>query len=130
MPLVVDASALVDLTLGSPRGARVGKALVDDSIFCPELVDVEVASALARLERADEINSELAETAHQRAGAFPAERVSHALLRSAAWNLRSSVRVTDAYYVACAQLLGAVLMTTDAQLARAPLSAVTVSLVR
>ena len=130
MPLVVDASALVDMALASPRGLRVGRALSDDALFVPELLDVEVASALARLERAGDIDGALAESAHQRSGAFPAERVSHELLRDAAWRLRRSLRIPDAYYVACAALVDGTLVTTDVRLARAPLPAITVSLVR
>ncbi len=130
MPLVIDASALVDLALGSRRGARVERALSDDALFVPELVDAEVAYALARLERADEIDGALAEAAHQRSGVFPAERVSHALLRDAAWSLRRSLRVADAYYVACAELVDGTLVTTDARLARAQLPTITVSVVR
>jgi predicted nucleic acid-binding protein len=130
MPQVVDASALVDLALASPRGLRVGRALTEDAPFAPQLLDVEVASALARLERAGEIDSPIAQTAHQRSGAFPAERVSHELLRDAAWSLRRSLRIADAYYVACAALVGGTLVTTDARLGRAPLPTITVSLVR
>ncbi|MBD0293273.1 MAG: type II toxin-antitoxin system VapC family toxin [Jiangellaceae bacterium] len=129
MPQVVDTSALVDLVVGSPRGIRVGQALTDEAIFVPELLDVEVASALVRLERAGEIDASTANRAHQRSCAFPAERLSHALLRDAAWRLRSSLRIADAFYVACAELVSGTLVTTDARLARAPLPAITVSVV-
>jgi predicted nucleic acid-binding protein len=129
MPLVVDASALVDLALASPRGFRVSDALGQDGLFSPELIDVEVASALARLERSGEIHHELADAAHARCGAFPAERVTHVLLRDLAWRLRRSLRITDAYYVACAELVDGTLITTDARLARAPLPRIGVHIV-
>lgn len=44
--------------------------------------------------------------------------------------MRRSLRVPDAYYVACAALVDDALVTTDARLAHAPLPVITVSLVR
>lgn len=130
MTSVLDASALVEMALGSPKGERVSAALGDDALFAPELLDVEVASALARLERAGEIGPKLANAAQRRSTRFPAERVSHQLIRDSAWALRSSLRIADAFYVACAVLVEGVLVTTDSRLARAPLPVLTVSLVR
>lgn len=45
------------------------------------------------------------------------------------WQLRDQVRITDGYYVACAELLDAALLTCDARLARAPLTGVSILLV-
>lgn len=63
----------------------------------------------------------------QAAGLTP---VPHAVLLGEAWRLRGSLRVTDACYVACARLLGGVLLTTDARLARAAMPEVSVTVVR
>jgi predicted nucleic acid-binding protein len=47
-------------------------------------------------------------------------RFGHRLLLTRAWELRDSVRGWDAMYVALAEALDAVLLTTDARLAGAP----------
>jgi hypothetical protein len=38
--IVLDASATVELLLGSPAGVRVGQALQSDTALAPELLDV------------------------------------------------------------------------------------------
>lgn len=129
MPVVVDASCFVELSLATPRGLRVADALSDDALFVPELFDVEVGSVLARLERAREITGDSADLAHRRCAAFPAQRVSHELLRERAWQLRQSLRLADAYYVSCTVAVSGSLLTTDGRLARAPLPPIGVHLI-
>ena len=51
--------------------------------------------------------------------AWPGERFGHRLLLSRAWQLRDTVRGWDAMYVALAEALDAVLVTTDRRLAAA-----------
>ncbi|MEJ7757390.1 MAG: hypothetical protein WKF83_14760 [Nocardioidaceae bacterium] len=51
--------------------------------------------------------------------AWPGERFGHRLLLSRAWQLRDTVRGWDAMYVALAEALDAVLVTTDGRLAAA-----------
>src|SRR5215207_4716658 len=80
IPQVVDANALIDPALASPRGIRVGRAVSDNELCVPELLKFIVTSTLARLAPACEIESAAAQTAHQRSGT-PAEPVSHELLR-------------------------------------------------
>ena len=50
--IVLDASAAVELLLGTPVGARVAGLIESDALLAPELLDVEVVSAVARLVRA------------------------------------------------------------------------------
>lgn len=128
---VIDASVLVDMLVGGPRGARA-EAIVAGfpSPVAPELLDVEVCSAIARLERSGELSPAEADAAVGRLGRFPVRRVSSALLAPAAWRHRGSLRVSDAFYVACAKRVGVPLITSDARLARAPVGPVTVTLVR
>ena len=130
MTLVVDAAAVVDVLLRTPRGELVASALARDDLAAPELLDVEVVSALARHVRGGQLDSHHALSAVEDLAGLPADRVAHALLLRDAWQLRDRIRVNDAFYVACAQLLDAPLLTTDARLARAPLPGVSVLLVR
>ena len=130
MTLVVDAAAVVDVLLRTPRGELVASALARDDLAAPELLDVEVVSALARHVRGGQLDSHHALSAVEDLAGLPVDRVAHALLLRDAWQLRDRIRVNDAFYVACAQLLDAPLLTTDARLARAPLPGVSVLLVR
>jgi predicted nucleic acid-binding protein len=128
--LVLDASAAVDLLLRTPRGDRVAAALGDDPVVAPELIDVEVLSALARLLRAGELAAPTAGLAVEQLRSMPVRRLSHALVVPAVWRLREWVRIADAWYVAFAQALSAPLLTTDARLARAALPELSVLVVR
>lgn len=51
--------------------------------------------------------------------AWPGERFGHRLLLARAWELRDTVRGWDAMYVALAEALDAILVTTDRRLASA-----------
>ena len=52
--IVVDASAAVELLLGTARGAAVAERIFDpaESLHAPELLDLEIAQVLRRYERA------------------------------------------------------------------------------
>lgn len=52
--------------------------------------------------------------------AFPAERVPSTAMVPRIWELREDLTPYDAAYVALAEALGAVLLTADARLSRAP----------
>lgn len=127
---VVDASALVDVLLNSPRGRRVRSALSGQQLAAPELLDVEVLSAVARQERAGALSPEQARRAVDDFDELPVGRVGSVLLRRQAWLLRDRCRISDAFYAACAKLLDVPLLTTDGRLARAPLPGISVLLVR
>ena len=92
----------------------------------PELLDVEVLSALWRLVRAG-VLTEAAATAAARLRTMPVLRVRDELLTEQAWALRHRVRIADAFYLGCARFLGGVLITTDGRLARAPLPGLSVT---
>lgn len=51
---------------------------------------------------------------------LPMQRASHRPLLSRCWELRQTVTVDDAAYVALAELLQVVLVTADGRLSRAP----------
>ena len=128
--IVVDASALLDLILLRPNASRIADAMRGQSVAAPELIVVETSSALARLERAGELRTHDADVAIRDVGEMPMSLVGHSPLHTRAWALRGSLRLADAFYVACAELLTATLLTSDGRLARAPLSGVAVTLVR
>jgi len=127
--IVVDASALVDLLIRSPRGSRVQTALNGTAVAAPELIVVEVLSALHRLVRSSTLTAAQATAAADDFAALALRTVPHAPLAATVWGLRDRVRIADAFYVAAAQAVGVPLLTTDARLARAVLPGVTVTLV-
>ncbi len=116
--LVVDASAVVELLVGGRHADWVAGIVRDEVIIAPELVDVEIASALARLQRGGLLDASEADAAMERFAVLPIERLSHAGLTAEAWQLRSVVRIADAFYVAAANALDCLLVTTDARLGR------------
>ena len=127
--IVLDASAAVELLAESRVGLRVEQFLRADHALAPEVLDVEVASALARLVRAGTLTDEVGTSRIRSLQRLPVQRIPHRPLATRAWQLRDRVRISDAFYVACAELVGASLVTTDARLGRAALRGVTVTVV-
>jgi predicted nucleic acid-binding protein len=104
---VLDASAAVERLPGTDRGRRVAVHLRDQSLVAPELLDVEVASARDLLERQAVLDRADADGVVRLLAQLPVDRVPHGLLLPRAWALRPSIRIADAFYVACAQLCAA-----------------------
>lgn len=128
---VLDASAAIDLLLRTSRGERVAERLASDSdVVAPELVYVEVLSAMHRLVRAGALGDTEAAELTSALVIMQLRTVSHARLLEAAWDLRDRLRIADAFYVACALLLDVPLLTTDARLSRVSLPGVTVTAVQ
>ncbi|MGO1316475.1 MAG: type II toxin-antitoxin system VapC family toxin [Cellulomonadaceae bacterium] len=120
MTRVIDASALVDAVLPTARQDAALAALSDHELWAPAIVDLEVASAVHRLERAGTLATPEADRAIELLRAAPIRRMHHDRLVALAWELRPALRVSDAFYVAAARLLRAELVTSDARLSRAP----------
>lgn len=119
-PLVLDASAIVDLLLLSPEGELVRPHLADADLHTVAHLDAEVFSALARLHRAGTMSAEDVTARLRLLMRFEIQRlpITDALLEEA-WGLRDNVAARDALYVALARRLRARLLTTDGRLARA-----------
>lgn len=119
--IVVDASAMTDLLADTNHADAVVRQLQHaESVAAPELLIIEVTSALWRLVRAGSLTPSAAGRAVQRLIRMPVSLMGHRTLAAHAWRRRESVRIADAYYLACAELLGAPLLTTDRRLARGP----------
>jgi predicted nucleic acid-binding protein len=129
MPVVVDASALIELLLRNPAADLVGDALGPGEAFAPELLDAEILSAIARLERAAEIPRARAAEVVADLISAPLERWPHLHLANEAWSRRHRFSLYDALYVALAAQLGCGLITADRRLASACAGEVPVTLV-
>lgn len=129
--IVLDASALLELLLGTPTGLRVVKALDDEtkSVHVPHLADVEVAHVLRRLIALKEIDAQSADEAIDELQNLPLMRHGHDALLDRIWAMRKNVSAYDATYLALAEVLGATLLTCDRRLAKAAGSHVRVKVV-
>jgi predicted nucleic acid-binding protein len=128
--LVLDASAAVNALVPGLLRESTWRHLEGAELVAPALVDTEVLSALARLERSGELRTAEADDAVDAWLQLPLDRVPGDVVAREVWSLRGSVRVADAHYVALARLLGAPLLTADARLARTPLAGVTLVVVQ
>jgi len=130
--IVLDASALVELLLGTQAGRSIADRIADPalSLHVPHLADVEVAQALRRYVRDGALDAPLAATALEDLRALDLERHGHEPLLDRVWELRDNVTAYDAVYVALAEALQCPLLTCDGRLARAPGLSRRVQLVR
>jgi len=117
---VLDASAAVELLLGTAAGRRAADALLGGAVAAPAHFDAEVLSALGRLARAGKVTEGEVSLGLRRLSRAPIRRYPLAPLLTAAWERRANLSLRDALYVTLADRLGATLVTVDRRLARAP----------
>lgn len=118
--MVLDASAAVELLLGTSAGRRTAALLRSEVVAAPAHLDAEVLSALGRLARAGEVSEERVTASLGELGRAPIRRYPLSLLLATAWDLRSDISLRDALYVALARRLNATVITADRRLAAAP----------
>jgi predicted nucleic acid-binding protein len=120
--IVLDASAALELLLGTSRGASLRARLLRrrERLCTPHLMDIEVAQVLRRYQRAGEITVRRAESALADLADMPIVRYPHTPFLARIWQLRANLTGYDAAYLALAETLRAPLLTCDAKLATAP----------
>lgn len=119
--IVVDASVLA-VALGDDGhdGSAARAALAGKTLVAPELIDLEVVSVWRRQVAAGQMSPQRAESAVAELMAIPIRRMSHRPFMNRCWELRHTVTVYDAAYVAVAEAFDVPLLTADAKLSRAP----------
>jgi len=118
--LVVDASCLCEVLIAGADAEAIGDRLAADGDHAaPHIVDVEAFGVVRREHLRGRLDRTEATQAVEDLEAWPGERFGHRLLLARAWDLRDTVRGWDAMYVALAEALDAVLVTTDRRLAAA-----------
>jgi predicted nucleic acid-binding protein len=119
--IVVDASVLAPALADDAADGHVARArLRGEVLVAPELIDLEVAAVVRRGVLSGNVGIRRAERAVGDLVDLPLQRVSHVRLLGRCWELRENLSIYDAAYVALAELLNVVLVTSDARLARAP----------
>ena len=118
--IVVDASVIVTaLADDADDGDRARARLRDERLAAPQLLDVEVTSAWRRMAASGKLDQRRARLALEDLRELRVDRVSHLPFIARIWELRNSLTVYDAAYVALAETLGVNLLTADERLANA-----------
>jgi len=120
-PIVLDASAGVELALQTPTGRRLRRKLPDGvTSWVPEHYYAEAVAVLRRQELHQRYDSSRIEVALDRLLSAPTRRVSVRPLIPEAWRWRANLTMADALYVIVAQHVGCELVTVDLRLAHRP----------
>lgn len=119
--IVVDASALIEVLLGTSAGTRVADRFFaeGETLHAPHLLDVEVAQVLRKYALAGTFGAQRGAEALEDLADFPIARYPHQPFLSRIWELRHNLTAYDAAYLALAEALAAPLVTRDAKLASA-----------
>lgn len=129
--IVVDASAMVELLLGTDLGRRIDeRVMAAPARHAPYLVDIEVVQVLRRFVLSKQLSSGRAAEAIEDLAVFPMQRHPHASLLERVFDLRANLTAYDAVYLALAEALGAPLITCDEALVKTPGRRTAVELVR
>lgn len=120
--IVLDASAAVELLLGSDVGRRLAHRLADPDIgvHAPHLLTIEVAQVLRRVVGSGRMTPARGRAALANLVDLDVQRHDHEFLLPRVWQLRDNATAYDALYLALAEALDAPLLTLDARLGRAP----------
>lgn len=116
--MVIDVSSIVDLVRADARAERTRQKVRGGRLHAPDLVTLEVISALSRQQRGG-VSASSVSAAVETFARLPLVQHASAGLVADAWSLRENLRIADAFYVALARELGAALVTSDARLGRA-----------
>jgi predicted nucleic acid-binding protein len=119
--IVVDASVLATaLGDNDEDGAKARAALTGETLWAPEIIDLEVASVWRGQLRAGQLTEQRARQALADLADVELTRAPHQPLMDRIWELRGNLSTYDAAYVALAEELEATLLTGDRRLSRAP----------
>lgn len=119
--LVVDASVVVTALVDDDADGDASRTrLRGEDLTAPELIDLEVMSALRRAVSTSAVPPRRAALALDDLIAIPLLRAPHHPLLPRCWELRENLTPYDAAYVALAEALGTPLLTADARMASAP----------
>ena len=117
---VVDASIAVEYVLDTQLGVAAAGILRSNRLFAPELLDLEVLSALRKSALRNELTDEGAISAISELEKLRVQRISHEGLSELTWQYHRNVSIYDAIYLATAKNRKLEVLTADSRLSRAP----------
>lgn len=118
--IVADASVVIAALVDeNADGAWARSRLAAEKVSVPDLLFLEVASAVRRLEQRGELTARRAAAAMEDLLALPFQVARLRTLVPRCWELRHNVTPYDAAYVALAEFREAPLVTADRRLAAA-----------
>jgi len=118
--VVVDASVITAALIDSGANGQWAETVIGgDSLIAPDLVLVETANVLRRLERTRDITTHEATAAHYDLARLDLELFPYIPFADRIWALRNNLTCYDAWYVALAEASGYPLATLDRRLTRA-----------
>jgi predicted nucleic acid-binding protein len=118
--LVIDASVLAPALLDDGTSGDHARArLRGEQLIAPEVIDLEVVSAIRGQLARGAVDARRAAFAIADLIDVPMERAPHTALVGRCWELKDNLTPYDAVYVALAEVLDAVLVTADGRLANA-----------
>lgn len=119
MTLVVDASVVAEVLLGTSRGAYAVPHLEGHDLIAPQHLTAEVASVVRGWSLGGHLTEDDALRAFREFQQLGVEQVPMIDRLPAVWGLRHSLTAYDAMYVVLARVIGCRLLTLDARLATA-----------
>ncbi len=120
MNTVVDASVVVAALVNSGAyGGWCEQVIREQGLLAPEMMLIESASAIRRLERLGDISRQVADLAHGDLLSLRVHLYSYEPLAPRVWDLRNNYTRYDAAYVALAEATGSPLATLDKRMAAA-----------
>lgn len=119
--VVVDASVVAaGLVDDSEVGRWAEQRLAAGGLVAPTLMMFEAANVLRRIVARGEVGDDVASLARAELLDLRVQYVDYEAVAERVWELRGSITVYDAAYVAVAEAVEAPLVTLDLRLARSP----------
>lgn len=118
-PVVLDASAAIELAVGGARAPRIDALTHGRPVEVPAHFDAEALAGIRRLVLRRTLSVEAGEIALSRIERFAAERIPVGPLIAAAFAVRDRFGPYDALYAVLAKRDSALLITVDGPFARA-----------
>lgn len=115
--IVVDASVVVDLLTTVGGATRLQERLIAETLIAPEILPIEVASALRGLNRGGLLSDERLDAAASDLSRLRLELYESLPLVPRVLDLRHNLSAYDAVYVALAEVSACTLLTLDRRLA-------------
>ena len=119
MMLVVDASVVAEVLLGSSRAAGAVSAMGEHHLIAPHHLTAEVASVLRGWSLGGHLSEERALVAFEEFEQFGIDQIDMTGLLPTVFALRHNMTAYDALYVVLARVAGCRLLTFDRRLAGA-----------